>query len=165
LVQVGADSDPVFGLANQRAEQIAQKRAASLIGSDGDDGELADATRLLIRSTIAEAFADDWSSQDLSDVLSRAYAFSEDRAGVIAETEMRMAIGEGAIEAARESDVVTGKQWLLSNDEGICDECQANADQGVIDLDDDFDSGDDTVPAHPNCRCVVVFTTNDEGEE
>jgi hypothetical protein len=34
---------------------------------------------------------------------------------------------------------------------------------GNIDLDDTFPSGDDTVPAHPNCECAVVaIVVNDE---
>lgn len=166
LVEVGADADPVFGLANARAQAIAEARAGELIGSDADGGELADATRLLMRGTIVDAFENGWSSGELSDALEAAYGFSADRAEVIAETEMRMAIGSGAIEGARASGLVAGKQWLLSNDEGVCDDCEGNADDGVIGLDADFTSGDDTVPAHPNCRCVVVFTTEDEeGDE
>lgn len=166
IVQVGADAEPVFGLINTRAQQIASSRAAELIGKDGDGGELADSTRLMIRGTIEDAFADGWSSDQLADALESLYAFSEERAEIIAETEMRMAIGAGAIEGARATGVVVGKQWLLSNDEHICDECQANADQGVIDIDEDFSSGDDTIPAHPGCRCVVVFLTeSDEGDE
>jgi Phage portal protein/Phage Mu protein F like protein len=158
LAEFGDTAGPVFGLANTRAQQIAEDRAADLVT------EIDDATRLLMRGTVADAFENGWSSSELSDALEASYGFSADRADVIAETEMRMAIGAGAIEGARASGVVTGKQWLLSNDEGICDICEANADQDVIDLDEDFDSGDDTVPAHPNCRCVVVFTT-DQGDE
>jgi hypothetical protein len=158
LAEFGDTAGPVFGLANTRAQQIAEDRAADLVT------EIDDATRLLMRGTVADAFENGWSSSELSDALEASYGFSADRADVIAETEMRMAIGAGAIEGARASGVVVGKQWLLSNDEGICDICEANADQDVIDLDEDFDSGDDTVPAHPSCRCSVVFTT-DQGDE
>lgn len=156
MLEVGADPEAAFDIINTQAAEWAAERAAELIT------ELDDGTRTLIRGQIADAFSNGWSSSELSDALESAYGFSEDRADLIAETEMRMAIGAGAIAGARESDFVVGKQWLLSNDEGVCDECESNADQGVIGLDEDFDSGDDTVPAHPRCRCVVVFETEDD---
>jgi hypothetical protein len=41
------------------------------------------------------------------------------------------------------------KAW--EPDAEACPICEANGDQGAIDLDDDFESGDDAPPAHPNC--------------
>ena len=46
------------------------------------------------------------------------------------------------------------KRWSAEDD--ACEEiCQPNADQDWIDFDDDFDSGDDQPPGHPNCRCSL----------
>ena len=44
-----------------------------------------------------------------------------------------------------------------------CDECVANAEQGAIGLEDEFLSGDDAPPAHPNCRCDVLPVLIEEG--
>lgn len=162
LVQVGANAEPVFGITNTRAQQIAEQRAAELIGADANGGEMADATREMIRSTIADAFENGWSSQELADALETVYGFSEDRADLIAETELRMAMGAGEIEGARSSGVVIGKKWLTSGNANCCDICQANEDQGYIPLDEEFVSGDDSIPAHPRCACTLLYQTKDE---
>jgi hypothetical protein len=87
-----------------------------------------------------------------------------DRADLIAENELSMAQSDAAMEAWRESGVVAGKQALLSSehdDDGICDD---NADAGVIGIDEDFPSGDDTSPFHVGCVCDVIAVI-DEGDE
>jgi hypothetical protein len=63
--------------------------------------------------------------------------------------------------------VVLKKGWQTSNDEAeVCEECRGNEDQGLIDLDDDFESGDEAAPAHPNCQCVTyVEVEQAEGGE
>lgn len=43
------------------------------------------------------------------------------------------------------------KQWVG----GTCEVCMENADAGWIDIDEDFPSGDDEPPAHPNCACEL----------
>src|SRR5208282_2235305 len=59
---------------------------------------------------------------------------------------------------------VSGKRWVTVGDDAVEEICLANEDQGVIDLDEDFDSGDDAPPAHPNCRCWLepVLVGDDE---
>ena len=52
------------------------------------------------------------------------------------------------------------KRWIADDD--ACEVCQANADQGWIDADDTFDSGDDEPPAHPNCGCDLETNEGDE---
>lgn len=167
ILEVGGDLSQMvaFGLPNTRALQYAQTRAASLIGSDASGGELADATREMIRSTIAEAIANDWSISDLANELGDAYAFSQDRADTIARTELKGAMSAGNAEGWRASGVVTGKIWQISSQHDLDDECNDNADAGVIGIDEDFPSGDDMPPAHPNCDCVVYPVTADDNED
>lgn len=43
------------------------------------------------------------------------------------------------------------KQWVG----GTCEVCMENADAGWIPIDDEFPSGDDEPPAHPNCSCEL----------
>lgn len=166
LKQVGvATGSSLFDLEPARAADYAAKRAGELIGAGPTGGELADSTRYLIRGTITQALEEGWTTDELSKALSDEYAFSPDRADTIAMTEERTALHAGAIQGWRESGQVVGKTWLLSNDEGVCDICESNAEQGTIDLDEDFESGDDTAPAHPNCRCDVAPVISDDEEE
>ena len=37
-----------------------------------------------------------------------------------------------------------------------CIVCIANLEDGEIDMDEDFESGDDAPPAHPNCMCSLM---------
>jgi phosphohistidine phosphatase SixA len=60
-------------------------------------------------------------------------------------------------EAKDEGD--TEKSWVG----GTCETCQENAQAGWIDMDDQFPSGDDEPPAHPNCDCELE--TRDRQEE
>ena len=67
-----------------------------------------------------------------------------------------MADSAGSMIGYRESGVVSTKTWQLSNEHADDDECDENADEGAIPLDEPFPSGDDTAPGHPNCKCDVV---------
>jgi hypothetical protein len=58
-------------------------------------------------------------------------------------TKLREAADAGATE----------KSWVG----GTCDVCQENGDAGWIDMDDQFPSGDDEPPAHPNCVLADTF--------
>lgn len=167
LLQVGIPAgDKTFGIVPKIAEKYAKSRAAELIGADGDGGILGASTRLLIRTTVATALEEGWSVATLSEALSSDYAFSPERADTIADTELRTAINQGELQSWKGSGLVVSKEWLLSNDEGVCDICEGNASQGAIPLDSDFESGDDAPPGHPNCRCSMapVTTNADDGE-
>ena len=146
-VEAGGD---VFALANPHATSYAAERAAELIT------ELEEGTRTLIRKTISTAIAEQWSVNELADELAKDYAFSPQRAATIAATEMNDALTQSQLSAWKESGVVVAKQWLLSNDEGVCPICEDNANEGSVPLNGDFASGDDGPPAHPNCRCSVA---------
>lgn len=163
LLQVGlGQNDKLTGQVAVRAMNFARDRAAELVGKRWTpEGELIDnpdakwaideSTRTMLRGTIEEALADNVSVDDLSDRIRASYAFSEKRASLIAETEVARANVQGALEGAREArdaGVVLQKVWLLGQEP--CDICLDNAEQGPIELDDDFQSGDDGPPAHPN---------------
>jgi phosphohistidine phosphatase SixA len=82
------------------------------------------------------------------------------RAETVAVTEVSGAYHDGGSEAARNSGASVSKQWEAEDD--ACEDCQANADQGAIDMDATFDSGDDTPPVHPNCKCSISYQDADE---
>lgn len=162
--KVGVTKSHLVNLANTRAERWAAKRSADLIGSDADGGELAAATRDMIKSTILEAEKNGWSNNQLKSALEDNYAFSPERAEVIARTELKMADGAGNMIGYRSSGVVSGKEWMTSEDDS-CDDCAGNEADGIVPLDDTFSSGDDTVPAHPNCNCSVSPVLSDDASD
>ncbi len=84
----------------------------------------------------------------------------DNRADTIATTEIASAFNAGASAlavAAKQQGVVVEKMWSAEPD--ACDICQGNADQGWIDDDEAFDSGDDAPPGHPWCRCSLELRT------
>src|SRR6185312_12134499 len=113
-------------------------------------------TREFLRDDVGQALADGWSNDELAKKLADSYAFSDDRAMTIARTETQMAANAGALNGYKASGVVDGKIWLTAEDDLVSEECQENGDAGVIGLDEDFPSGDDAPPVHPNCRCSIA---------
>lgn len=170
LAQVGGDdAHEMFDQVNDRSTAWASKHAAQLVGtSKNPKYSLPDSTRDMIRGTIAEGLAAGKGSAEIADQLQTSYAFSEERAALIANTEIRRANSAGSVEGykqAKEAGVNVQKEWLLGNEP--CDECETNADEGPIDLDDVFPSGDDQPPAHPNCNCSIspVVSSGEEEED
>ena len=179
LAQIDFDTeaDPgVAGIINAAAYDYASARSAELVGMkrletgalvDNPDAEWAitDSTRDGLRQSVADAIDQGWSNDRLAEEIEGAYAFSDERAMVIARTETNMASNSGALSGYKASGVVEQKIWLTAEDDLVDEEeCGPNGDQGPIDLNDAFQSGDDAPPAHPNCRCVLapVITQADE---
>lgn len=156
------DVEKLLKLANTRAEAWAKGRAAELIGKNANGGELADTTRDMLRTTITQAEEEGWSNARLRAELEDNYAFSRSRADTIARTEMKTADSEGAMAGWKASGLKMKKEWVRSADESECDICEANEAQGPIDLNDTFESGDETSPAHPNCECAVLPVIDEE---
>ncbi len=139
-----------------RAIAWAGERAAELISSAGDGGMLTTATRDMIRTTITQGLEAHQTLAEIADTLQNAYAFSEARAEFIARTEVRNARGNGAFFGASAAKMEQ-KRWLLSNDEGVCPLCSANAAQGFIPIHTAFSSGNMAPLAHPRCRCDAGY--------
>lgn len=131
------------GLVNETASRYAADTAADLVT------QIPDTTRDMIRETVVQAIDNGWSHEELTDALIDSRAFSPERSALIAGYELGSALEAGNVLGWQASGVVSGKQWLTADDELVSDECQMNADQGVIPLDDQFQSGDDAPLAHP----------------
>ena len=174
LGQLGAElPEKLVDRVNEKAVAYAKDRAAELVGKRVlPNGDVIDnpnarwaidqSTRDMIRDTISKGLEDNLGSDAIIESLQSDYAFSPERADMVSRTEIATANSESAMDTYREAKgegISVQKEWLLGSDP--CEVCQANADQGPIDLDDDFDSGDDTSPAHPNCECVVVPVVGD----
>jgi hypothetical protein len=162
LVEVGVpESSEFFGQVNTRAVVYAKDRAAALIT------ELDDATRNDIRDTIAAGLEDGLSFGQLSDKLSEMYSFSEDRAELIARTEIASAANHGVLAGMQElkdQGAKIKKAW--NPDAQACDACLELGDLGFIDLDAEFETEDgdtaDAPPLHPRCRCNLISEIEDE---
>src|ERR1022692_4809693 len=134
----------IFNVVNERAVEYANTRSADLVTM------VSDSTREMMRGDISEALTEGWSNQVLASKLSDNYAFSADRAMVIARTETIRASNQGTLSGFQASGVVPMKEWTTAEDDLVSEDCEANGDQGPIGLDEAFDSGDDAPPAHPN---------------
>lgn len=163
IAQVG--SEAIVNEVNERALEWAREHAAEMVGqSDNDDYSLDEATRTMLRGTIVKGLADNIGADLIAESIKDAYAFSDERAELIAMTEIASANSLGALagyEEAQRTGVKLGKSWLILED--ACEICHENEDAGIIELDETFPSGDLAPPAHPNCRCVLVPEV--EGDE
>ena len=146
-------------LVNERASLYAEELSAQLVT------DIDDSTREMIRSKVQQAVDEGWSSSELSEALADSRAFDPARAELIADYELGSALEAGNLVGWQASGVVQGKQWLTADDDLVSDECQANADQGVIPLDEEFQSGDDAPLAHPYCRCVIVGAVQEDNSD
>ena len=182
LAQVGIDvkaEEGAAGVVNRYAVDYAKERGAEMVGMRynelGDlvenpraEWAITESTRDMLRGLIADAMESGASNQTLANSIEDSYAFSKDRAMVIARTETQMASNGGALTGYKASGVVASKQWVTAEDDQVEEECIANSEagpgkDGVLGLDEDYPSGDDAPPAHPNCRCVIVPVIETEG--
>jgi hypothetical protein len=175
IAQIGSleiDTDRLTSLVNEAAKKYAENRAAEMVGMKFIDGELVenpnakwaitDSTRDMLRTSVADAIDNGWSTQHLADELEKTGIFDENRAELIARTEIKNADERGNLETYKASGLDLVKEWQVSADHPDMDECDENEDAGPIDLNDDFPSGDECPGSHPNCMCTMIVTTKDE---
>jgi hypothetical protein len=161
-----------------KAVDYAASRAAELVGRKYDvAGNLIEnpdaqwainaTTRDIVQSEVRDAVALHWDVDKLADRLEDTGVFSPDRAEMIARTEISFAQNAGVLEAARQARDATGvklqKVWTLGGD-NPCPICEDAADEGAIDLEDEFGPGD-APPAHPNCECELELIEAENGDE
>lgn len=80
------------------------------------------------------------------------------RAEMTAINEVSLAYHQGMADLAKQWAGGNGpveKKWIAQPD--ACDECAPNADEGWIDSEAPFGSGDFEPPVHPNCRCSIEY--------
>lgn len=75
------------------------------------------------------------------------------RADTIVNTEVANAMQQAELDTYQEQGIQQ-KTWVTSEDELVCPVC-GDMDGEVQNVDDEFSSGDDAPPAHPNCRCYI----------
>jgi hypothetical protein len=158
LLSLGiSESSDFFDHANTRAADYAADRSAEMVT------QIDESTRNMLRSKIAAGLASGAMRQDIIDSITDGDIFSEARATLIADTEVGMASGQGALagyKEAKAAGVKLKKIWVTDDDP--CEDCQENADAGAIEVEDSFPSGDDAETAHPGCKCHTESVVEDD---
>lgn len=153
------DVDPAkrFMLSHSRVVRYIEQYAADQVKAI--NATTRDALNALLRLGVEE----NWSLGQLQTAIAEAPEFSLSRALAIARTETTSAYNAATVEAWRQSEVVTNKEWLTAEDDHVRDshrECEA---QGPIGLDEVFSNGL-PFPGAPsgdasevvNCRCTLL---------
>ncbi len=145
-------------LLQRLASQYALERASDLLTLSGSQSMVA-FTQQRVNVLVAETIANGDSLGTLQRALRDLDAFDGPRARTVARTETARALGEGRLDVAKELGH-DQKRWFTQGDEHVDSPCSQNAAQGWISTSETFQSGNETVPQHPNCRCNVI-TRND----
>jgi len=107
-----------------------------------------------IADAVATGIEEELGVQGTADLISALLdTMSEDRAFMIARTEMNAAFSQAALDKL-EGLGILWKQWILGPNP--CEICEENADASPIPFGQMFPSGDEAPPAHPNCACAVT---------
>ena len=104
----------------------------------------------LIGTTVANGIANGDTPTQIGNAIADAIS-SPERALTIAITEGQRA----KISANVDSYAANGVEQIEWTTNDPCPECEAN-DGKIVTLGDDFPSGDQQPPAHPNCQCDVI---------
>jgi hypothetical protein len=170
------DASDLVNQVNERAVAVAKDRAAELVGmkynaagvlveNPNAEWAITDSTRDMLRSTIEQGLADNIGTDEIAANIEESFAFSAERADIIARTEVARANStaalEGYIGARDQTGLIIKKEWLLGPNP--CVVCEGNADDGAIELEAEFSSGDDAPPAHPECECALSPIVEDDG--
>jgi SPP1 gp7 family putative phage head morphogenesis protein len=123
--------------------------------------DLKQSTLDMVQNEVESAIEDGATIAELAAALQDSAGFSATRAELIARTEMAKADSQGALASYRAVPSIVGKSWLAGDAEA-CEICLGNEEEGAIPIDQDFSSGDDAAPAHPNCECAIIPAFADE---
>jgi hypothetical protein len=166
-VQLSLDDEELIRNANELASSWARQRAAELVGRRRlEDGTLienpdaqwaiTESTREKLKEVITGLFESDEGSNlaGVEKKLADAGIISDERASLIARTEISRAQAHGNLVQWKESKLVERVDWQLSADhdhDDVCDEAAANGPYKINEVPD--------FPAHPNCLCALVVKT------
>jgi len=79
---------------------------------------------------------------------------NEPAALVVTQTEVTWSMSLAAL-AYYQQARIAAVGWATAGDATVCAVCDGNEAAGLIPVGDEFPSGDDQPPAHPNCRCSL----------
>jgi len=133
----------VDGLNEETVKQISNVISDGIKNKRGIPG---------IKSDIRHKF--DWMARGApSDIKGLTLA---SRAEMIARTETSNALSQASLGRMKDMGI-EGKEWVTSGDDRVSKTiCAPNEAQGVIAVDEAFQSGHDAPPGHPRCRCALA---------
>ena len=150
--------DVQFGLTSQQASDYAEERAAELVGrkvlADGTTIDnpnprfaISETVRKRLNDLIAKAVADGWTQDDLRRAVGEDMGW-DDRARVIARTEVAFALNRGAAEVYRNAGVVEG---TVIDGEGCLEDGHDDNQEGVDGEVWPLTKFEEYPIGHPNC--------------
>ena len=153
--------------ARQTAEKAASDRAAQMVGFKWTDtGELVpdpDSERNLVNTTrkgiavqVRNALEDGMTRDEMSAAIAGSAAFSDFRAGAIAESELITIDSSAAALGWVAASAVARKVWILNPAHPVTDICDINAAAGAIPVTEPFPTGVMGPLAHPGCICSMA---------
>lgn len=126
-------------------------------------GDLSDTTVQRLRNALADAYESGATFEEMVQAIRDEYAdFSTARAAMIAQTESNAAYNGGRKQLGLDLGF-NEKSW--DPDATACPICLLNVLQGWIGIEEEFESGDQTPGAHPNCDCSLDVRLNNDAEE
>jgi SPP1 gp7 family putative phage head morphogenesis protein len=168
IAELGITDAQLINKLNRVARDWSSDRAAEMVGMRyGADGALVpnpnarwvigDTTRLKLRQVIKETFETDTPLNEVIGRIEQVGVFARWRAEMIARTEIALAQSKGNLAVWKQTGIVESAQWFLSDDHDDNLGCQCEDNDGeIVKTGEDFPSGDDSPPAHPNCWCVII---------
>lgn len=143
--QPGADYDAT----SPRMEQYLDERSVTIAALVNNTTE-ADVRELIGGMAAA--------GESIDDIAKAVRSFFVDNAATramrVARTELIGAANFASLDAAHQTDLITGKTWNPAGDADA--QCKALEDLGTIPLDATF-NGIEHPPAHINCRCALDY--------
>lgn len=125
-------------------------------------GDFGDTTVQRLRNALADAYEGGATFEEMVQAIRDEYAdFSTVRASMIAQTESNAAYNGGRKQLGLDLGF-NEKAW--NPDATACPICLLNVLQGWIGIEEEFESGDDTPGAHPNCDCSLDVRLNNDAE-
>jgi SPP1 gp7 family putative phage head morphogenesis protein len=151
-------------LRSSFARPVAVEKVKLLAGRAFDDLEnvTADMATRMSR-TLTDGLVTGSSPRDIAKDLSDDLDLSRGRAETIARSEIIRAHAEGQLDAMETlgvTQVGVQAEWLVTDDEKLCDECAPL--EGIV---LDIDEARGMLPRHPNCRCAWMPANVGEDDE
>lgn len=161
LSELGVELE--IALSQAFGKAYAERYAAELVS------QIDDTTRVRLAAALRAVLEDSGTYTEAAAAVHDVFDGRRANADTIARTEMVGAYNASSLEAARQSGVVTGKDWMSAEDELVRETHKACESQGVIGLDDRFSNGL-LFPGDPdgdagevcNCRCTLKFKVDAE---
>ena len=140
----------------QMAAAWAEVEAGALLRLEGNRS-VTKTTRKRVRELVSRTITEGESLNTLKKNLREDLVFSRTRAERVSRTETARGLGQGQ-KGAAVSQGRNQKRWVT---QGAIDDddCVTNEGQGWIPIEEPFQSGEDTIPQHVNCRCNVIYRT------